>query len=152
MWDNDNRYHMKKTSRKPQPEHRRKSRRREAVLGALLASKGHLSAEGAHREAAKACPGIGLATVYRVLKQLLADGEALEFTPADGVARYEAAGRAHHDHLICLACGSFIEASDPALERLQDRLAARHGFTPSSHRLVIYGTCAACSGKKAVWR
>ncbi len=140
---------MKKPGRERTPQRRRKSLRREAVLGALLSGKGHLSAEEVYRKAEKNCPGIGLATVYRALKLLRAEGEILEFTPADGVARYEAAGRDHHDHLICLACGSFIEASDPALERLQDRLAARHGFSPSSHRLVIYGTCAACSGKKS---
>ncbi len=126
----------------------RHSRRREAILAVLASGAGHLSAEEIHREARKRLPGIGIATVYRSLKFLCGCGEASEFIPADGVARYEPAGaRAHHDHLICTACGRFIEAVDPAIERLQEKLAARHGFRPTRHKLEIYGVCSACSGR-----
>jgi len=126
----------------------RHSKRREAILAALTAGSGHLSAEEVHREARKRLPGIGIATVYRALKFLCGCGQASEFIPADGVARYEPGGsRAHHDHLICTSCGRFIEAVDPAIERLQERLAARHGFKPARHKLEIYGTCSGCAGK-----
>lgn len=126
----------------------RKSRRRDAVLDAVVSSGGHLSAEEIHREAKKTLPGIGIATVYRSLKCLCGCGKVAEFIPPDGVARYEAAGgRGHHDHLICSACGCFVEAVDPEIERLQERLAARHGFRLEGHRLEIYGLCARCSKK-----
>lgn len=127
----------------------RRSRRREVVLEALSEGRGHLNAEQVHKAAQKHMPGIGIATVYRALKCLCGCGKVSEFIPADGVARYEPAGeRAHHDHLVCTACGAFIEAVDPEIERLQERLAARHGFAISSHRLEIYGTCARCAKKK----
>lgn len=126
----------------------RHSKRREAILQVLNDGRGHLSAEEVHREARKRLPGIGIATVYRALKFLCGCGQASEFIPADGVARYEPGGsRAHHDHLICTACGRFIEAVDPAIERLQEKLAARHGFKPTRHKLEIYGVCADCAGK-----
>lgn len=126
----------------------RHSKRREAILQVLAAGTGHLTAEEIHLQARKRLPGIGIATVYRTLKFLCGCGQASEFIPADGVARYEPAGsRAHHDHLICTSCGRFIEAVDPEIERLQDRLAARHGFKPTLHKLEIYGICSACSGK-----
>ncbi len=111
----------------------RRSSRRDAILEALTSGPGHLSAEEIHRAARKRLPRIGIATVYRALKFLCGCGKASEFIPADGVARYEPAGsRAHHDHLICTSCGSFIEAVDPGIERLQERLAARHDFQLSS--------------------
>ena len=126
----------------------RHSSRREAILEVLSSGPAHLSAEEIHKAARKRLPGIGIATVYRSLKCLCGCGKAAEFIPSDGVARYEPAGaKAHHDHLICTACGCIIEAVDPEIERLQERLAARHGFKPTSHRLEIYGLCRCCSGK-----
>ena len=126
----------------------RRSSRRDAILEVLVSGPGHLSAEEIHLAARKRLPGIGIATVYRALKFLCGCGKASEFIPADGVARYEPAGsRAHHDHLICTACGSFIEAVDPEIERLQERLAARHGFRLFSHKLEIYGLCPGCARK-----
>lgn len=127
----------------------RRSRRREVILEVLAAERGHLSAEQLHKAAAKLLPGIGIATVYRSLKCLCGCGKVSEFIPADGVARYEPAGkRGHHDHLICTACGCFIEAVDPEIERLQEKLAASHGFKPVSHKLEIYGLCSDCAKKK----
>lgn len=127
----------------------RRSRRREAILEVLSSESGHLNAEQIHKAAQRRLPGLGIATVYRALKCLCGCGKVSEFIPADGVARYEPAGeRAHHDHLICTACGAFIEAVDPEIERLQERLAARHGFAIASHRLEIYGLCRACAKKK----
>lgn len=142
----------KKTNPKPKLcdcQGARHSRQREAILETLAAESGHLSAEQLHKAARKRLPGLGIATVYRALKCLCGCGKVSEFIPADGVARYEPAGeRGHHDHLICTACGRFIEAVDPEIERLQLKLAARHGFKPASHKLEIYGICAACAGKK----
>ncbi|MHB0995257.1 MAG: Fur family transcriptional regulator [Elusimicrobiales bacterium] len=127
----------------------RRSKRREAILDVLASERLHLSAEQVHKAAQKRLPGIGIATVYRALKCLCGCGKVSEFIPADGVARYEPAGdRSHHDHLVCTACGAFIEAVDPEIERLQERLAARHGFAISSHRLEIYGLCRDCGKKK----
>lgn len=127
----------------------RRSRGREVILAALSAEHGHLSAGQLHKAAQKRLPGLGIATVYRALKCLCGCGKVTEFIPADGVARYELAGeRGHHDHLICTECGSFIEAVDPEIELLQEKLAARHGFTPYSHKLEIYGVCAGCAKAK----
>lgn len=123
----------------------RRSSRRDAILRVVSARHGHLSAEQVFAAARKLLPGIGIATVYRSLKSLCACGVLSEFVPSDGVTRYELAGsRSHHDHLICTVCGAFIEAVDPEIERLQELLAARHGFRIASHRLEIYGTCSGC--------
>jgi len=90
--------------------------------------------------------GIGYATVYRTLKLLAECGVASERRFGDGLSRYELADDDddHHDHLICTSCGSITEFEEPKIEKLQDAIAARHGFRLTSHRHEMYGLCAAC--------
>ncbi len=59
--------------------------------------------------------------------------------------RYELKfGQKHHDHLICLKCGQFIEVNDYKIEKLQDKLAEANDFIPVRHKLEIYGICKKC--------
>ena len=83
---------------------------------------------------------IGYATVYRTMKLMAESGLAVEHKFAEGYLRYEPAGE-HHDHLICIRCGKIVEYEDDEIERLQDELAARHGFKVVGHRHEIYGDC-----------
>ena len=93
-------------------------------------------------------PSIGYATVYRTLKLFNECGIAEERNFGDGQARYEpCAGDAHHDHLVCTACGAIIEFEDTRIEELQQKVAEEQGFTIVSHRLELYGLCAQCSAK-----
>jgi len=63
----------------------------------------------------------------------------------DGQTRYEAAaGREHHDHLICTTCGEIEEFADEQIEALQALVARRHGFEIESHKLELYGRCSGC--------
>jgi Fur family ferric uptake transcriptional regulator len=90
--------------------------------------------------------GIGYATVYRTLKLLAECGVASERRFGDGLSRYELADDDddHHDHLICTSCGSITEFEDQRIEKLQDAIAARHGFKLVTHKHEMYGICAAC--------
>lgn len=125
----------------------RSTRQRDIILDIFLASHQHLSVEELYFKVKASHPGIGFATVYRTLKLLVEAGVARELTLKDGQARYEhvLAGE-HHDHLICTGCGSIVEFEDETIERLQDDIAMRHGFTITSHRLELYGLCPACRG------
>lgn len=118
---------------------------RRTVLETFLSLEHHVSADDLLREVRRRHPSIGAATVYRTLRLLCDSGIAQEVRVAGRRLYEHKAGHAHHDHLVCDSCGRIVEASDPAIESLQDRLAARHGFVPSSHSLVIHGTCAACA-------
>jgi Fur family ferric uptake transcriptional regulator len=37
-----------------------------------------------------------------------------------------------------------IEFENCDIEHLQDQVAARHGFTISTHKLELYGRCKSC--------
>jgi Fur family ferric uptake transcriptional regulator len=66
----------------------------------------------------------------------------------DGVTRYEFCyGLPHHDHLICERCRRNIEVVDDDIERLQEELAKKHGFTLTRHKMYLYGVCPECRDK-----
>ena len=97
-------------------------------------------------------PKVGYATVYRTLKLMAESGIAYEREFGDGLTRYELAdGQAHHDHLICDQCGRITEFEEPEIQRLQDKVAASHGFELRSHKHELYGICPLCraSGKSS---
>ena len=92
---------------------------------------------------------IGYATVYRTLKLLAECGVANERKFSDGLTRYELADdSSHHDHLICLECGSIVEFEEPRIEDLQEEIAERHGYRLLSHKHEMYGVCPKCQAKK----
>ena len=138
------------------PEHRatlttylaRKSlkwtRQREHILDVFLASGDHLTCEEIHARVVKIDPTVGLATVYRTLRLFAEADIASERKFQDGVTRYEPA-QAHHDHLICVRCGKIVEFEDDEIERLQETVAAKHGFALMSHRHELYGSCGDCA-------
>ena len=118
------------------------TKQREIILEAFLESD-HISAEDLHREISKRNVHVGLATIYRTLNLLceIGIGEQRYFgdikTVYDNVAR-----KKHHDHLICEKCGKIIEFESPDIERLQEEMAKKHGFTLNRHRLELYGNCS----------
>lgn len=126
----------------------RSTRQRDLILDVFLSSREHLSVEELYLKVKASNPGVGQATVYRTLKLFVEAGLAREMTLSDGQTRYEhvMAGE-HHDHLICTNCSKIVEFEDETIERLQNEIAVRHGFSITSHRLELYGLCPACKGR-----
>ncbi len=121
------------------------SRQRDLVADVFFAMGGHVSVEQLVAAARRNDPRVSVATVYRTMK-LLADCGLAFSRQFDGTqTRYEpAAGRPHHDHLICTGCGTIAEFAEERIETLQSRVAATHGFQVETHKLEIYGRCADC--------
>ncbi len=123
----------------------RNTAQREKILKALFLSERHLTVDDLYNALKKKDPEIGYATVHRNLKLLCECGLADEIKIGTKKARYEQKyGHEHHDHLICLKCGKFIEVNDDRIEKLQDKLAEANDFVPQRHKLEIYGLCKKC--------
>ena len=119
---------------------------RRTVLKAFLESEKHVSVEELYNSISKSEPKIGLATVYRTLALLTKSGLALEMDFGDGQKRYEHCYmHAHHDHMVCTECGKIIEFNHPLIEKFQEDVAKENGFTITSHKLDLMGTCRDCS-------
>lgn len=123
----------------------RNTRQREEILDVFLSSGGHITADELFDKVKKRDSSIGYATVHRNLNLLLEAGLAEEIKIGKEKTRYEHMHmREHHDHLICLKCGRFIEVVDENIEKLQNKLAEEKEFLPVRHKLEIYGYCKKC--------
>jgi Fur family ferric uptake transcriptional regulator len=89
--------------------------------------------------------GLGIATVYRTIKNLLDDGWLTAVDLPGEPPRYEIAGKGHHHHFLCESCGGVFELEGclPAIERL-----AKRGFSVRSHEVVLYGRCGDCARRQ----
>jgi Fur family ferric uptake transcriptional regulator len=121
------------------------SRQRELVADVFFGAGGHVAVEELIHRVRAQDPRVSVATVYRTMKLLSECGLAVARQFDGGLTRYEpGVGRAHHDHLICTACGDIVEFANPRIEALQARVAASHGFEVESHKLELYGRCQRC--------
>lgn len=123
----------------------RNTKQREDILETFLQAGKHITVEELYNTLKKTNPEIGYATVHRNLKLMCECGLADETKIGSEKARFEQKyGHEHHDHLICLRCGRFIEVNEPKIERLQDKLARENDFVSIRHKLEIYGLCKKC--------
>ncbi len=123
----------------------RSTAQRRLIVESFLEGRAHVTIEDLLEVVRVRDRGIGYATVYRTLKLLAECGVASERKFGDGLSRYELADDDdHHDHLICTSCSGITEFEEPRIEKLQDVVAARHGFRVTTHKLELYGTCRTC--------
>lgn len=123
---------------------------RETVLRAFLEIEGHVTAEALLAAARRIDPGIGQATVFRTVRLLADAGLAREACQDDGARTYEHAfHHSHHDHLRCVRCGRIVEFCDPGIEKAQEAVFSRHGFTATGHRMELLGICPDCGEEQA---
>ena len=119
----------------------RSTRQRSAIRQALESAKRPLSPQEILAAARRAVPGLGLATVYRNLKLLLAEGAVEPITLSGEAPRYEATQSNHHHHFQCTACRRVfdMEGCPGDLRRLAPR-----GFKVEYHEVTLYGRCSDC--------
>ncbi|WP_108814989.1 Fur family transcriptional regulator [Loktanella sp. Alg231-35] len=116
----------------------RMTEQRRTIAAVLQAADDHPDVEELYNRASAADPRISLATVYRTVKLFEETGILEKHEFGDGRARYEAADREHHDHLIDVHSGAVIEFVDPEIEALQEKIAEKLGYRLMGHRLELY--------------
>lgn len=123
---------------------RRQTWQRLAVREALEESAGFVSAQALHQAMRTEGTEIGLATVYRALADLAAEGTIDNLQQA-GESLYRAcATEKHHHHLICRECGRTVEIGAEPVEAWARAVAEAHGFTEPEHVVDVFGRCPDC--------
>jgi len=126
--------------------HLRVTAERIAVAGAIASIRGHFDLDSLLARLRRRRLRVSRATLYRTLPHLLEAGIVHRLTGSDGTPRYESmAGRKHHDHMVCQACGAIAEFQSSAIEQLQEAACRRQGFTMTGHVLRIEGFCRSCA-------
>lgn len=124
---------------------RRPTRQRAAVETVLAGIDDFLSAQDLHARLRTQGQSVGLATVYRTLQAMAADGDVDMMRTGDGEAVYRrCSSGTHHHHLVCRSCGRTVEVEGPAVERWADKIGAENDFSDVVHTLEIVGTCSDC--------
>jgi Fur family ferric uptake transcriptional regulator len=105
-----------------------------------------LSAQETHDRIRATGARVGIASVYRVLDLLAAQGLLTRVDLGDGIARFEPVrpDGHHHHHLVCGDCGKVEPFADERLERELDRVASRLGYAMDAHEVVLRGACDDC--------
>ena len=125
---------------------------RQAVMEVLKNASGHPSAEEIYFLVHRNNPGVGLATIYRILDLLVKTGLIRRYDFGQGKARYELVRQdgSHHHHLICRNCGRIIDYDDfldqekELVGKIEAALSKKHNFKIESHNLIFYGLCSKC--------
>jgi len=104
-----------------------------------------VSAQALHAQMRDAGSAVGLATVYRALADLAAEGDA-DSLQQEGESLFRACTPgSHHHHLICRSCGKTVEISADPVEQWAREVATANGFTQPEHVVDVFGYCADCS-------
>jgi Fur family ferric uptake transcriptional regulator len=119
----------------------RDTAQRRAIRRALDEAGRPLGALEVLERAQRDVPGLGLATVYRNIKALAADGAVAAVELPGQPPRFESAGKDHHHHFLCERCGKLYELGG-CLGGLKSLLP--RGFLLSSHELLLHGRCRSC--------
>tara|TARA_B100001121_G_C18312307_1_gene444787 strand:+ start:142 stop:573 length:432 start_codon:yes stop_codon:yes gene_type:complete len=99
----------------------------------------HPDVDELYNRVSKIDPKISIATVYRTVKLFEEAGILTKHDFKGGKARYEAMIESHHDHLIDIKTGEIIEFVDEEIEKLQKKVAEKHGYNLVDHKLELYG-------------
>jgi Fur family ferric uptake transcriptional regulator len=122
----------------------RNTRQRAAIRDAIARAERPLLPLEVLASAQQQAPGLGMATVYRNLKVLVAEGELSAVQLPGENPRFELAGHKHHHHFQCTQCQRVfdVHACPGDLSRM-----APPGFTVEDHELTLYGRCAQCAAR-----
>ena len=99
----------------------------------------HPDVDELYNRVLKIDPKISIATVYRTVKLFEESGILTKHEFKGGKARYEELNEGHHDHLIDVKTGDIIEFVDDEIEKLQKKVAEKHGYKLVDHKLELYG-------------
>jgi Fur family transcriptional regulator, peroxide stress response regulator len=131
----------------------RLTRPRRLILDVVRATDAHPTAAFVYQKVRRRLPRVSLATVYRNLRMLAAEGFLAERADAGGL-RFDG-NTGPHDHFTCLTCGRIYDVPARDDRSGQRRVAARTGFEVLDHRTEYYGRCGACrrqSGRSPLTR
>ncbi|HVR52587.1 MAG TPA: transcriptional repressor [Pseudorhodoferax sp.] len=120
----------------------RTTRQRDAIRQALVQAGRPLLPTEILAAAQVEVPALGIATVYRNLKQLAEAGEVQSVELPGEAPRFEAGGHHHHHHFSCTVCQRVfdVHACPGDMQKL-----APAGFQVERHELTLYGRCDECN-------
>jgi len=123
----------------------RQSRQRDVVLELVRSTMDHPTANWVYRQARRRLPRISLATVYRNLKRLAAEGVIREVQSA-GQARFDC-NLGRHYHIRCVSCGRLGDLPLSVDARLEEQAGRATSYRILGHEVEVHGLCPLCQSR-----
>ncbi len=124
------------------------TRQRRAVLGVIVEADSRMSPAEVYARARRACPDLGLATVYRTLELLVELSAIRRVHMDDNCEGFAPAATPHGHHVICVRCSRVTEFEGCDISTVIRSAVRQTGFRIEQHWLELMGTCRECSQKK----
>ena len=122
---------------------------REAILRLLQQNPIHPTVDWIHRALRKREPRISLATVYRTLRVLVAEGILCELPFGAAESRFGFVREQNHYHFICDSCGQIHDLATPPRAGLEAAVSKATGHRAIRHTTEVFGTCRSCLARSA---
>ncbi len=120
---------------------------REMIIEAIAHGGHHINAEEIYGQVHKRTRSVNIATVYRTLDLLVAEGLASCIDLGKGRVLYATYQHGPHIHLVCRQCGQVTDANQDLLSSLTQQLQKEYKFAADLQHISVLGLCNECQTK-----
>ena len=121
----------------------RYTNQRQAVWDEIKSSDEHRDAEEIYGALRDNNLNVSRATVYRTIDVLHKNNLVRKIDLGDSPAKYEHQTE-HHNHIVCVQCGSIEEYFDEIIEERQIKIVEDFGFKMIRHTQNLFVLCTNC--------
>jgi Fur family ferric uptake transcriptional regulator len=116
---------------------------RQAIIQTAFSTRRHFTAEQLLEWSRGRDKSVSRATVYRTLPLLTESGLLREMDFGKDYKFYDPNYAQHprHNHIICQDCEKIVEFESEKIEKLENEISHRLGFSVKTHRLQITASC-----------
>ncbi len=116
---------------------------RQAIIDAVFSTEEHFTAEQLLAWSRQRDRSVSRATIYRTLPLLTESGLVREMDFGKDYKFYDPnyADHPNHSHIICNDCEKIVEFESDKIERLENEITHKLGFSVKAQRLQITGSC-----------
>ena len=116
---------------------------RQAIVDSVFSTSQHFTAEQLLCWSRRRDRSVSRATIYRTLPLLTASGLVREMDFGKDFKYYDPnyADHPNHNHIICQDCDKIVEFESEKIEKLEEEITHKLGFSVKSQRLQITGSC-----------
>src|SRR5213082_3840428 len=116
---------------------------RQAIIESVFSTDEHFTAEQLLEWSRRRDKSVSRATVYRTLPLLTESGLVREMDFGKDYKFYDPnyAEHPNHSHIICGDCSKIVEFESDKIEKIENEITHRLGFSVKAHRLQITAAC-----------
>lgn len=118
---------------------------RDSILALLKDNPIHPTVDWIHAQLRRGHPRVSLATVYRTLKTLVAEGTLCELPFGTSESRFGLTLEQKHYHFICEQCHKIYDLPIRPRMTLDRSVQAETGHQVRRHTMEFYGVCRECT-------